>query len=318
MSKATLVNRIITILQDNLQNKLTSKVIAEHILEYYPLFCENKLNSSFKLKNQKDLFNQLTTEISSVKPKLIKRGVIISKEDKTTTYRLDKIILTPQIPKENSSNSINITTSIDVSSEDIVSKQTNLLEHDLYPLLMKYLKNRHNLLSMRINESKSTNSKGRHGNKWLHPDIVSMERVDNGFHNSIKKCFDNGGGNRIRLWSFEVKIKLNRSNIRESFFQAVSNSSWANEGYLVASSIDDKILDEVKMLSSLHGIGLILLNIEDPDSSQILFQSKPKVEVDWLSIDRIIKENRDFSTYIGLVATYYNDQSTHGWPIFRN
>jgi uncharacterized protein len=28
------------------------------------------------------------------------------------------------------------------------------------------------------------------------------------------------------------------SNLREVFFQAVSNSSWANEGYLEAAEID--------------------------------------------------------------------------------
>jgi hypothetical protein len=32
-----------------------------------------------------------------------------------------------------------------------------------------------------------------------------------------------------------MKKELNFSNLRESYFQAVSNSSWANEGYLVTA-----------------------------------------------------------------------------------
>ncbi len=30
---------------------------------------------------------------------------------------------------------------------------------------------------------------------------------------------------------------INRSNLRESFFQALSNSSWAHYGYLVAADL---------------------------------------------------------------------------------
>ena len=42
---------------------------------------------------------------------------------------------------------------------------------------------------------------------------------------------------RTKLWSFEAKLLINRSNVRECFFQAVSNSSWANFGYLVAAGV---------------------------------------------------------------------------------
>ena len=40
----------------------------------------------------------------------------------------------------------------------------------------------------------------------------------------------------------------------------MSNSSWANEGYLVATSIStSEVEEELRMLSALHGIGVILL-----------------------------------------------------------
>jgi hypothetical protein len=71
------------------------------------------------------------------------------------------------------------------------------------------------------------------------------------------------------------KKELNSSNIRSSFFQAVSNSSWANEGYLVATSIStSEVEEELRMLSALHGIGVILLNPENPTESEIYSCSK--------------------------------------------
>ncbi|WP_243251063.1 hypothetical protein [Clostridium sp. D43t1_170807_H7] len=45
---------------------------------------------------------------------------------------------------------------------------------------------------------------------------------------------------------------MNFSNLREYYFQAVSNLSWANEGYLVALEIDDEPLlrDELRRLNN--------------------------------------------------------------------
>jgi hypothetical protein len=114
-----------------------------------------------------------------------------------------------------------------------------------------------------------------------------------------------GEGRRVRLWSFEVKKELNSSNIRSSFFQAVSNSSWANEGYLVTTSITDNIEQELRMLSALHGIGVIILDTENPSESEIFLPAKSRAEIDWQSVNRIVVENDDFKDYIELVSTYY-------------
>ena len=110
----------------------------------------------------------------------------------------------------------------------------------------------------------------------------------------------------MRLWSFEVKKELNTSNARKSFFQAVSNSSWANEGYLVATSISDGNTEkELRMLSALHGIGVILLNPENPSESEMILPARSRSDVDWESTNRILTENEDFRDYIELVSTYY-------------
>ncbi|HFD31138.1 MAG TPA: HrgA protein, partial [Gammaproteobacteria bacterium] len=75
---------------------------------------------------------------------------------------------------------------------------------------------------------------------------------------------------------------------------------------LVAISIsDNNVEQELRMLSSLHGIGVILLNLENPSESEMVLPSKPRPEVDWQSVNRILIENADFKDYIELVSTYY-------------
>ncbi len=86
----------------------------------------------------------------------------------------------------------------------------------------------------------------------------------------------------------------------------MSNSSWANEGYLVATAITDSATEkELRMLSALHGIGVILLNPENPSESEMMLPARARSEVDWESVNRIVLENEDFRDYIELVSTYY-------------
>ncbi|MCW1285344.1 HrgA protein, partial [Acinetobacter baumannii] len=187
-----------------------------------------------------------------------------------------------------------------------IIKSGNLSEHDLYPILTEFLKSELNLYCLRIDEKRSKNSRGQNGNQWLHPDIVAMQPLDRHWNEPVKSCVKHGSGQNVRLWSFEVKKELNSTNIRSSFFQAVSNSSWANEGYLVATSISTSdVEDELRMLSALHGIGVILLTPENPTESEILLPARRRTEVDWQSINRIVNENADFKNFIELVSIYY-------------
>lgn len=67
-----------------------------------------------------------------------------------------------------------------------------------------------------------------------------------------------------KVFSFEMKQKLDLGNLRSEYFQAVSNSSWANEGYLVAPIItteNEDFMSELTLLNNSFGIGVIKLNI---------------------------------------------------------
>ena len=97
------------------------------------------------------------------------------------------------------------------------------------------------------------------------------------------------GALAVKLYSFEIKKQLSFSNLREAFFQAVSNSSWAHEGYLVAADIstDEDFQAELRRLSASFGIGIIQLDLEQPESSAILVPARERDAVDWDALNKL-------------------------------
>ena len=126
----------------------------------------------------------------------------------------------------------------------------------------------------------------------------------------LSKLSDN---NLIHLYSFEIKKSLNKSNYREAFFQAVSNSSWAHEGYLVATEIkqDDDFLSELERLTISFGIGIIHLDLDDFDSSKVLYPAIPKINMDWETMNKICFQNEDFRKFIQDIKIDFESKRIH-------
>ncbi len=135
--------------------------------------------------------------------------------------------------------------------------------------------------------------------EWLHPDMVGCYFPIEEWKSEVFELSSSIGNNQIKLYSFEIKRELNFSNLRESFFQTVSNSSWANEGYLVASEIlkDEDFMNELKRLSASFGIGVIKIDVEDPDSTELFFPAKYKENLDWDTINKLAV-NRDYRDFL--------------------
>jgi hypothetical protein len=290
--------KIVELLKINSNQKFNARQIAEQIVESYPEDYRDKRQNP-RFADQKAFISQVIAEIGSQKDQIVKNDKHVFWQDKPRPrvywYNPEKVVgeIAPETDEDET---------FEVST--IVEKAFS--EHDLYPILIDYLKTELNLYCQRIDEKRSKNSRGSGGNQWLHPDIVAMQPVDKEWNELIRSCVKQGAGQSVRLWSFEVKKELSGSNARKSFFQAVSNSSWANEGYLVATSISDSSVEqELRMLSALHGIGVILLNPENPSESEMMLPAKSRAEVDWQSVNRILVENADFKDYIELVSTYY-------------
>jgi len=296
MKKISQSKKIAELLQNNSNQRFTAKQIAVAITENYPDdYSEKRSNPRFE--TEQDFISQVVAEIGAQKQSIINHSPNIKWQDKPRprVYWFDNS--EPALDEiQDDTNEVET----DTTSSDSYS------EHDLYPVLIEYLNAEHQLFCLRIDEKRSKNNRGSGGNQWLHPDIVAMEPVGQHWHQHVKTCVLQGGGKSVRLWSFEVKKELTMGNVRKSFFQAVSNSSWANEGYLVATSIaDSRVEQELRMLSALHGIGIILLSIKNPSESELLLPALKRTEIDWQSVNRIVEENADFKNFIDLVSSYY-------------
>lgn len=293
MSKLSQVQKIAKFLQDNPNQKFTARQIALAIVEKYP---DDYLDKRKGFATENEFISQIVAEIGSSKERLFKQepNITIQYKPRPQLYWYEDKI------QEKSNNGL-----LQNKANKSTPKIYKFSENDLYPILINYLSQELNLHCLRIDEKSSKNTLGKNGNQWLHPDIVAMEEVSKGFDSAIANCIKGDIGQKIRLWSFEVKKELNGSNVRSSFFQAVSKSSWANEGYLVATAINGKnTVDELRMLSALHGIGVIVLNINDITESEIILPAQRKAQIDWQSVNRILVENRDFKKFIEYVSDF--------------
>ena len=106
---------------------------------------------------------------------------------------------------------------------------------------------------------------------------------------------------------------MTKATYRESFFQAVSNSSWAHRGYLVAAEIaeDDDLLAELDRLASSFGIGIIHLNLPDLSESRVLYPARIKTELDWETINKLCEQNDDFRKFLQSVKIDVSARKIH-------
>ncbi|MFP6193820.1 HTH domain-containing protein [Helicobacter pylori] len=168
-------------------------------------------------------------------------------------------------------------------------------ERVLHPLLVKFLNEDPNfkLLCKTIRHEEC--KKGEGGEcKWNYPDIVGVYFPYNKYKEETLKFLHHTGQEKHKLFSFELKKELSFSNLKESYFQAVSNSTWANEGYLVVfEEIKDKVLGELRRLNQSFGIGVIKLESEI-SNSKILLPAKER-EIDIPTLNMLIEQSpKDF------------------------
>jgi len=182
------------------------------------------------------------------------------------------------------------------TTDEITEKKIDFLEKDLHLFLSYFAYYHLKCYTKTINHSKS--SKKEFG-EWVHPDIVGCYFPIDEWDTQVLNLSSAIGNTSIKIISFELKRELNLGKLRESFFQAVSNSSWANESYLVAAEIsnNEDFLSELTRLSSAFGIGVIKLDVEDPNSSEIILPAKTRDNLDWDTINKLTL-NKDFKEFL--------------------
>ena len=169
-------------------------------------------------------------------------------------------------------------------------------ERELHSVLVKYLYSNQyfSCLTKTIMHEKSIRAK-KHVNYWVHPDLIGVHFPFDDYETTTLDSLSILNEKKYKIFSFEMKVDVNLSNLREYYFQSVSNSSWANEGYLVAENIseDDEFLNELSLLNNAFGIGVIKLNIDIPEQSEILFYSKKRNNLDVDTLDKLISINEN-------------------------
>ncbi|MDR3540703.1 MAG: HTH domain-containing protein [Desulfosporosinus sp.] len=184
----------------------------------------------------------------------------------------------------------------------MVSKQTfTYKERDLHQILAYFAYYHLNVITSTINDKISKNDrKGR--NEWQHPDMVGLDISSiKDFNKGVLSFSKQINQTPIGVFSFELKRMIEFSNLRESYFQAVSNSRWANKGYLVCAELDlddGELIGELGRLAAAYGIGVIKLDLTDPDDSKILFEAHYNKSIEWGFVNYLFGLNEDYKTFI--------------------
>lgn len=181
-------------------------------------------------------------------------------------------------------------------------------ERDLHTLLCKFLAE-HPVFAAQsrtiFHEKSGKSQKG--ADKWLYPDMVGVQFEYADYeHGSLQAWMRKFDRLPIKIFSFEIKKYLDFGNYKEYFFQAVSNSSWANEGYLVVLSMpqDGEFREALQKLSQSFGIGIILLDAVNLSQSEILSPAKYKKQMDYAVMYELAEKNRDFSQFLTTITEY--------------
>ncbi|WP_208378185.1 COG2958 family protein [Helicobacter pylori] len=184
-------------------------------------------------------------------------------------------------------------------------------ERDLHPFLTYMAIHNENLKCYTktiFHEESVKSPKGT--DRWLYPDMVGVRFLHAELSNenliAFSKKFDTLP---VKLVSFELKKEISVNNCRECYFQAISNSSWANEGYLVGRHIDThnpQLMDLLKRLHASFGIGVIDLRT-DENKSAILLNAKYKEKIDYTMAQELSAKNEKFSGFLKSIVDYDPD-----------
>ncbi|RWI30847.1 MAG: HrgA protein [Mesorhizobium sp.] len=313
-AKLDLKRRVVELLSANPEKRFKARDVAIWVTEKYPEAAAAKMQKSGFIENQAQLLNQIVAEIASNRPQWQKQLPQLRTTDgvRPRLFYWTEKSEAEEVADVESGRDLFVefgkpTEEAAEPTAAVIEKTVaRRSEHDLYPMLIEFMESEHNVRGQRIDEKKSSNKYGSGGNKWLFPDVVGMENLTDGLHPEVVTAIRESRDTRIRLWSFEVKLLINRSNARETYFQAVSNSSWANFGYLVAANFEGAdTMKELRILYAMHGIGLIRLDEENPAESQVLVPARERPDLEWAMCSRLAVENKDFQQFMTKVRQFF-------------
>lgn len=152
------------------------------------------------------------------------------------------------------------------------------------------------ILKQKIQEAQEKEIEEKGKNKWNYPDIVGIHFPFDDYKEETLGLLKNLNKQSCKIYSFEIKKSITWADIKEYYFQAVSNSSWANEGYLVVfENIESDIFSELIRLNASFGIGIIQLEIDS--SSKVILPARQR-NLDMQTLDMLVEKNKNFKDFI--------------------
>ncbi len=179
-------------------------------------------------------------------------------------------------------------------------KKDDIKERDLHQLLCNYLYNKGEYPKTIYQERSNRNDTNQ---KWVHPDMVSASFVTTKTDITRELLKTTKTNEALQLYSYELKIRIRTDyDLKQAYFQALSNSHWANYGYLVSFEIADNkdMVEEMERLNQSYGIGIIQLGIT-PQQTRVLYPARKK-ELDYKTIDKLCDINPEFKSFVEQVT----------------
>jgi hypothetical protein len=193
-----------------------------------------------------------------------------------------------------------------VETNETIGKKETLKERDLHKLLSSYLNSIEIQAKTIFHEQSNRKDSSQ---TWVHPDMVGIQFLKLGKEVSRNLLKSINPADTCKLSSYELKIEIkNDSELKSAFFQAVSNSSWANYGYLVALEFNDNLSEEMARLNQSFGIGIIKLSA-NPYQSKVLFPATHR-NLDFKTIDKLCDINPTFEQFMGLAEKLITAEAT--------
>lgn len=189
-------------------------------------------------------------------------------------------------------------------------------------------------------------------NRWKFPDVVAVrwevlefDSVGRPILNeAILSVRQSLGEQSFRLSSTELKVEITASNLRESFFQCVSNSRWSHSARLaIASDVaDEAIANELRRLGSSYGVSVISFSLtnEDldklPKASEItsiemveeklarplvkttLVLANDRESLDWEHIRDVQQQHDDYELLFKWISKSMKDSKPHKFNTWRD
>ncbi len=174
-------DRLVEYLRMQEGRKFTARELAQWYVETYPRDCAAKQARSrakvIPLNTPEAFTQQIIAEIGSHRPILENKYGIKTTETRPRLFYFSQDSDEVEIQK--------------IENEKQEKKQDNaphFTEHDLYPLLAAFLETELGVHTKRIDEKRSSNTRGPSGNKWLYPDLVGLQDLAADWEREVREC----------------------------------------------------------------------------------------------------------------------------------